>query len=110
MKFQAWRKRGLGFLVVFCGVLAFGTALAADTVKIGMLYSVTGAGSSLGPIQMRSAKLAVKEKNDAGGVKIGQGARIGANAVVLSDVPDGATAFAPPVRCLLGKPAVAPLA
>ena len=71
MKMQGWRKKTLGILVVLGGVMAFGTALAADTVKIGMLYSVTGPGSSLGPIQMKSAKLAVKEMNDAGGVKIG---------------------------------------
>ena len=33
-----------------------------------------------------------------GGVRIGQGARIGANAVVLHDVPDGATAVGIPAR------------
>ncbi len=33
-----------------------------------------------------------------GGVTIGDGARIGPNAVVLSDVPPGATAFAAPAR------------
>lgn len=34
-----------------------------------------------------------------GGLHIGRGARIGANAVVLKDVPDGATAVGIPARC-----------
>ena len=71
MKRRVGFKKITGMAIVLFVVAFFGTALAADTVKIGMLYSVTGAGSSLGPIQMQSAKLAVKEKNEAGGVKIG---------------------------------------
>lgn len=35
-----------------------------------------------------------------GGIKIGRGAQIGANAVVLDDVPDGATAVGIPARIL----------
>lgn len=34
-----------------------------------------------------------------GGLHIGHGARVGANAVVLKDVPDGATAVGIPARC-----------
>jgi branched-chain amino acid transport system substrate-binding protein len=44
---------------------------AADTVKLGVMYSLTGPGSVLGVLQMEGAKLAVKEVNDAGGVTIG---------------------------------------
>ena len=36
-----------------------------------------------------------------GPVRIGRGARIGANAVVLSDVPPGATAVGVPAKVLL---------
>jgi len=35
-----------------------------------------------------------------GAVSIGDRATIGANAVVVSDVPEGSTAFAPPARCM----------
>jgi serine O-acetyltransferase len=38
-----------------------------------------------------------------GEITIGDGARIGPNAVVLVDVPPGATAFAPPARQMLGQ-------
>ena len=38
-----------------------------------------------------------------GAVKIGNAARVGANAVVVSDVPAGQTAFTPPARCLPSK-------
>ena len=34
-----------------------------------------------------------------GGLRIGRGARVGANAVVLKDVPAGATAVGIPARC-----------
>ncbi len=39
-----------------------------------------------------------------GRVQIGDGAVIGANAVVVTDVPAGHTAFAAPARCLPPKP------
>jgi serine O-acetyltransferase len=38
-----------------------------------------------------------------GGITVGDGARIGPNAVVLVDVPPGATAFAPPARQMPGS-------
>jgi serine O-acetyltransferase len=34
-----------------------------------------------------------------GGLRLGDGARVGANAVVLHDVPAGATAVGIPARC-----------
>lgn len=34
-----------------------------------------------------------------GGLRVGDGARVGANAVVLHDVPDGATAVGIPAKC-----------
>jgi len=40
-----------------------------------------------------------------GGVRIGVGAVVGANAVVLSDVPDGAVVFGSPARRVGNRPA-----
>ncbi|MCP4109329.1 MAG: ABC transporter substrate-binding protein [Desulfobacteraceae bacterium] len=40
-----------------------GPAAAEDTVKIGVVYALTGKGSALGVKQMDSAKLAIKEIN-----------------------------------------------
>ena len=46
-------------------------ALAADKVKVGVMYSITGPGSVLGPKQAEVAKMAYEEANAAGGVTIG---------------------------------------
>lgn len=43
-----------------------------------------------------------------GGVTVGAGAKIGPNAVVLSDVPPGATAFATPARVIHPPPPSTP--
>jgi branched-chain amino acid transport system substrate-binding protein len=51
--------------------LAAAPAPADDTVKIGLIYSVTGPGSVLGPKQAEAAKMAYEEANAAGGVNVG---------------------------------------
>jgi serine O-acetyltransferase len=38
-----------------------------------------------------------------GGIHIGHNVRIGANAVVLKDIPDGATAVGVPAQIIRGK-------
>jgi serine O-acetyltransferase len=43
-----------------------------------------------------------------GGVRIGHGARIGANAVVLTDVPPGAVAVGVPAQIVNSSVASAP--
>ncbi len=48
--------------------LATSAALAADTIKIGAPFNITGALSSLDAPALNGAKLKVKEINDAGGV------------------------------------------
>lgn len=55
---------------VFC-LLIGSTAIAADTVKIGAMFSLTGPGAVIGTGQMDGAKMAVEEINGVGGVKVG---------------------------------------
>ena len=54
----------LGFAVIFCA----GTALAADTLKIGFHAPLTGFAASDGKSASEGAKLAVAQINAAGGV------------------------------------------
>ncbi len=46
-------------------------AFAQDKVRIGLMFGLTGAASPIGPPQLDGAKLAIKEINAAGGVKMG---------------------------------------
>lgn len=63
----------VGFVFVCAAMVGFmaGGVQAADSVKIGVLYSITGPGSVLGPKQAEAAKMAFEEANAAGGVNIG---------------------------------------
>jgi len=53
-------------------------------VKIGAMFSMTGAGSAVGKVQLDGAKLAVKQVNDQGGVMLG-GKKVKVEAVVRDD-------------------------
>jgi branched-chain amino acid transport system substrate-binding protein len=44
---------------------------AQGTLKVGAMFSQTGAGSAVGKIQVEAVKLAVKEANEKGGVTLG---------------------------------------
>jgi branched-chain amino acid transport system substrate-binding protein len=46
-----------------------GTALAADPLKMGAIYSVTGSYAVIEDPALKAAKLAVKEINEKGGIK-----------------------------------------
>ncbi|UCH22656.1 MAG: ABC transporter substrate-binding protein, partial [Deltaproteobacteria bacterium] len=61
---------GLVFIIGFI-LLTSTPVSAADTIKIGMIYSMTGAGSVMGAMQKPSTMLAIDEINKAGGVKLG---------------------------------------
>jgi len=70
------KKKGTLSLAL-CGTLGLflfvfvGPSLAADTVKVGVMYSITGTGSAVGKIQVEGAKLAIKQINDKGGLMMG---------------------------------------
>lgn len=44
--------------------------ICADTIKIGLIYSLSGPGASIGVGQMEGAKMAIEEINAKGGVSI----------------------------------------
>jgi branched-chain amino acid transport system substrate-binding protein len=68
-------------LLAVCSLICFfaassigsGSAWAAppDKIRVGLIFGLTGAASPIGPLQLDGAKLAVKEVNAAGGVKMG---------------------------------------
>ncbi len=68
---RALRKAVLAAASLGLLTLAGNAAYAADTVKIGILYSMTGAGSVLGTKQAEAAQMAFDEANAAGGVGVG---------------------------------------
>lgn len=70
-------------LTVFCFIFVC-TGWAADTVKIGVMYSITGAGSAVGKIQIDGVKLAIKQVNDRGGLKMGD-KKVKVEAVIRDD-------------------------
>jgi serine O-acetyltransferase len=70
-------------------------------VTIGLAASGTTAAPRIG----RNVEIGVGAVL-IGDITIGDGARIGPNAVVLVDVPAGATAFAPPARQMPAKAGV----
>lgn len=85
-----------GFSGIF---IARDTVIGADCI---ILHQVT-IGSNIGAIgkERHSPTIGAKVLIGAGakvigGVAIGDGARIGANAVVVSDIPPGATCVGPP--------------
>lgn len=59
-------------------------APAPASIKIGLMYSLSGAGSSIGTTQMQGAKLAVDEINAAGGLDWG-GKKVKIEAVTRDD-------------------------
>ncbi len=58
-------------LAFTAAVLFPSAARAADTVKIGVMFSTTGPGAVIGVGQMEGAKMAIDEINKTGGVTIG---------------------------------------
>ncbi len=56
--------------VVVIGLIAV-SARAQDVVKIGVIYSLTGPAASVAKAQKNATELAIKDVNQAGGVKIG---------------------------------------
>jgi branched-chain amino acid transport system substrate-binding protein len=69
-------KRRTGFLLSALVLLSVIDAKAADSVKIGAVYALTGPGAVAGGDGMRGTELAIAEINAAGGLKNHGGAQI----------------------------------
>lgn len=83
--------------VVIDGIVRIGRrCVIAPWVTIGVNGSVAGPAIGDNVFIGTGAKL-------LGGIQIGDGARIGANAVVLIDVPPGATAAGVPARIVVQR-------
>ena len=83
--------------VVIDGYTEIGTGTTLGPfVTIGLL-----SGNYTGPVIGRHVSIGTGAKI-LGPVRIGNNARIGANSVVLQDVPDGATAVGAPARIVPG--------
>ena len=74
--------------VLICGLILFlsagGSYAASDTVKVGVMYSSTGAGSAVGKIQIDGAKLAAKQVNEKGGLTL-DGKKVKVELVIRDD-------------------------
>jgi branched-chain amino acid transport system substrate-binding protein len=66
--------------LLFC----FSNSPSLAQVKVGVMYSMTGAGSAVGKIQLDGVKLAIKQINDQGGLMMG-GKRVKVEAVIRDD-------------------------
>ncbi len=59
------------FCVIFSSVVAAIAADAPKSIKVGLMFGLTGAASPIGPVQLDGAKLAIQEINDSGGLSWG---------------------------------------
>lgn len=96
---------GKGFYVGhFGGIVLHSDVKMGENCSIGpgVLIGTRGVGNKGTPVIGNDVYIGVGAKI-LGGVKIGNHVKIGANAVVLIDVPDGATAVGIPARILKTK-------
>jgi serine O-acetyltransferase len=86
-----------GIYIVHGQVVIAGPAVIHPGVVISPAVTIAGDGDGRAPTIGRSVSLGSGSRV-LGAVRIGARARIGANAVVLGDVPEGATAVGIPAR------------
>ncbi len=63
------KKFWIGVCVLLIIVTGLGFVYAKSSIKVGLMFGLTGAASPIGPVQLDGAKLAIKEINESGGVK-----------------------------------------
>jgi branched-chain amino acid transport system substrate-binding protein len=77
----------IAIIVVF-GLSGIAGAADPKEIRIGLMFGLTGPASPIGPVQMKGAQMAIKEINDAGGVKY-KGKNLPVVAVVKDDETKG---------------------
>jgi len=83
------------------GIVIHRHAWIGDRVNVGPKVTIGGRAGIPGAPRIEDDVLIGSGAQVLGPICIGQGAQIGANAVVLCDVPSGATAVGVPARILL---------
>ena len=82
------RSAAVFMVIAFIAVVLAGVpgayAESPGNIKVGLMFGLTGAASPIGPVQLDGAKLAIKEINAAGGVKLG-GRKVPLEFVVKDD-------------------------
>jgi serine O-acetyltransferase len=84
------------------GIVIHPRCKIGDNVIIGANVTIGGRGGPGVPIIGNNVLLGTGAKI-LGGIRIGDNARVGANAVVLTDVPENATAVGVPARIISKK-------
>ena len=68
---MSYRKSGAVAAIALAAALAAGPAAAQDTLKIGALVTLSGAGASWGQGMLEATKLAAEDANQKGGLEVG---------------------------------------
>lgn len=92
--------------LAFCFSAGTPATAADDTIKIGLMYALSGKGSSLGTMQMAAAKFAVKEINDKGGINF-HGKKVKIDAIATDDETNPDAAIRKMKEMILGEKIVA---
>lgn len=82
------------------GIVVHRQAVIGDRVNVGPKVTIGGRSGIPGAPRIEDDALLGSGSQILGPIRIGRGAQVGANAVVLCDVPDGATAVGVPARIL----------
>jgi serine O-acetyltransferase len=94
---------GPGFVLIHSfGVVINGSVRGGNNVKVEHLVTI-GADRNISPILGDNVFLGAGAKI-IGGVRIGSNVKVGANAVVVSDLPDNVTAVGVPAKIVRTEP------